>query len=197
VTTIINLYGGPGIGKSTVAAHLFFLMKKHGQDVELVREYAKEWAWQGKKIEQYDQFYILGHQIHRETSLYGKVDFIVTDSPVLLNLAYASKYCASSVARGIGEAIHAFYRQCEEDGHLHIHVLLERTHVYVQDGRYENEQQAIEIDKLTQQLLVDARFSYETVPSDVDVLRLFDGIVAYARSAQLRRSVLGCDTCTT
>ena len=39
---VINLWGGPGCGKSTTAAGLFSIMKMRGHKVELVTEYAKE-----------------------------------------------------------------------------------------------------------------------------------------------------------
>ena len=37
---VINLYGGPGTGKSTTAAALFALIKREGYNVELVTEFA-------------------------------------------------------------------------------------------------------------------------------------------------------------
>lgn len=45
-TTVINLIGSPGTGKSTIAAELFARMKWLGFDVELVSEYAKELVWE-------------------------------------------------------------------------------------------------------------------------------------------------------
>lgn len=42
MTSVINLIGGPGSGKSTTAAGLFFRMKSMGVRCELVTEYAKE-----------------------------------------------------------------------------------------------------------------------------------------------------------
>jgi tRNA uridine 5-carbamoylmethylation protein Kti12 len=85
-TTIINLYGGPGTGKSTSAAYLYYILKAEGHNVELVREYVKDWAWEGRQISTYDQIYFLGKQVRRESLLYGKVDWIITDSPVMMNL---------------------------------------------------------------------------------------------------------------
>ena len=46
---IINIFGGPGVGKSTVAADLFVIMKKEGYSVELVTEYAKELTYEKKR----------------------------------------------------------------------------------------------------------------------------------------------------
>lgn len=49
-TTIINIWAGPGAGKSTTAAETFALCKKAGLGVELRTEYVKDWAWRGDKI---------------------------------------------------------------------------------------------------------------------------------------------------
>lgn len=64
-TTIINLYGGHGSGKSTSAAYYYYVMKKDGLNVELVRQYVKDWAWEGRKITTNDQIYFLGKQVRR------------------------------------------------------------------------------------------------------------------------------------
>ena len=40
-TLVINLIGGPGCGKSTIAAELFSRLKKMGVTCELVTEYIK------------------------------------------------------------------------------------------------------------------------------------------------------------
>ena len=146
-TTIINLYGGPGVAKSTSAAYLFYLMKARGDNVELVREYVKDWAWEGRKFGAYDEIYFLGKQVRHESMLFGKVDYIVTDAPVYMTAYYAELYCSTRLAQGVTEAAVAFYVQAQEDGHRHYHVRLERDKPYKADGRYQNEQQALDMDK--------------------------------------------------
>ena len=47
---IINFYGAPGTGKSTLACELFVYMKKHGYNVELASEYAKECVYEKKYL---------------------------------------------------------------------------------------------------------------------------------------------------
>jgi hypothetical protein len=165
-TTIINLYGGPGTGKSTSAAYFYYLLKAEGKNVELVREYVKDWAWEGRKISTYDQIYFLGKQVRRESMLYGKVDWIVTDSPVMMNLYYAQRYCSPSLAAGIGEATFSFYRQAAEDGHKHIHVFLKRNKPYLSEGRYQTEAEAIEIDEGVNNLLNKLNIPILECPAD-------------------------------
>lgn len=82
---IINLFGGPHTGKSTTAAGLFFLMKTEDYSVELVTEYAKELAWEDRME---SQDFIFAMQNRRIERLKGKVDYVITDSPLLLGLNY-------------------------------------------------------------------------------------------------------------
>jgi hypothetical protein len=152
-TTIISLYGGPGAGKSTSAAYLYYLLKAAGENVELVREYVKDWAWEGRKIDTYDQIYFLGKQIRKESMLFGKVKWLVTDSPIFMNLYYASIYCTPLLSEGVRAAVLAFYNQTLEDGLKHYHVLLHRTNPYSQDGRYQTEAEALQIDDGVERML--------------------------------------------
>lgn len=176
-TTIINLYGGPGAGKSTSAAYYYYILKKQAANVELVREYVKDWAWEGRKISTNDQIYFLGKQVRRESMLYGKVDWIVTDSPVMMNLFYAQLYCPFSLAEGIRAATISFYRQAAEDGHKHIHVLLDRNKPYVSEGRYQTEAEAKELDGGVKRLLDDLKISYlSSTPDEPELLKLLEKI---------------------
>src|SRR5262245_20723095 len=47
-TLTVNLFGGPGCGKSTNAALVFGKLKNDGINVELVTEFAKELTWEGR-----------------------------------------------------------------------------------------------------------------------------------------------------
>jgi len=85
---IINLFGGPGVGKSTLAAGVFSLMKLEGKDVELVTEYAKELVWESVALENLSQLNIFANQYKRIARLDGKVEYVVTDSPLLLSSIY-------------------------------------------------------------------------------------------------------------
>lgn len=145
-TTIINVYGGPGAGKSTSAAYLYYLLKIARENVELVREYVKDWAWEGRKFGAYDEIYFLGKQVRHESMLFGKVDWIVTDAPVYMTAYYASIYCSKTLAHGVLSEAKAFYQQVAEDGHQHLHIMLNRIRPYVQEGRYQNESQAHSVD---------------------------------------------------
>jgi len=152
-STIVSLYGGPGAGKSTSAAYMFYLLKAAGENVELVREYVKDWAWEGRKIDTYDQIYFLGKQVRKESMLFGKVKYLVTDSPIFMNYYYAHLYCTPKLAEGVKAAVLGFYEQTLIDGHQHHHIILHRTKPYIQAGRYQNEEEALAIDDGVERML--------------------------------------------
>jgi hypothetical protein len=88
-TLIINLFGGPGCGKSTIAAGLFYKLKCDGFfDCELVTEVAKDVIWDGNTDQLANQSFVFGNQYHRIWRLLNKIDIIITDSPILLSVNY-------------------------------------------------------------------------------------------------------------
>ena len=144
VTKVINLYGGPGIGKSTLAAELFYRLKTAGHNVELVREYVKDWAWESRTIGKYDQFYITAKQMRREAILFGKVDWIVTDSPLILGGFYEEYYHQTNL---VTPMVKQFVGCAENSGDVcYNHFLLARHKAYNPAGRFETEGQARNID---------------------------------------------------
>ena len=171
MTTILNLYGGPGTGKSTSAAFLFYVLKSLGADVELVREYVKDWAWEKRTIGTYDQLYFLGKQVRRESMLLGKVDWVVTDSPVLIGTYYAQQHSPLSLAEGVRASTLAYYRQCDDDGHSHVHIFLRRSKPYVAEGRYHTEEEAKEADRGLRALLTTVRLPFIDCGTDEGDLR--------------------------
>lgn len=143
LTTVLNLYSGPGAGKSTTAAFVFAHLKKQGVNAELVTEYVKGWAWIGRRVQPLDQFYLFGKQLHRESNLYGKVDVIVTDSPIGIAAYYASKYCPADMA----EAVRLCHNSVRAQNLAkYVDVALVRSKAYNPKGRYETESEAKSID---------------------------------------------------
>ena len=112
-TKIIQLFGGPCSGKSTLAAGLFYELKKAGYEAELVTEHAKEWAWEGRAIGKYDQVALISEQIKRQARLHGKVEYIVTDSPIRLCPIYEIKLFNTGLTFRLCDQ---YYYTAETDG---------------------------------------------------------------------------------
>jgi len=136
-TLVVNFFAGPGTGKSTVMAHCFAELKWRGVDCEMSTEFAKDKVWEGSAHILDNQFYVSGKQYHRLRRLNGKVDVILTDSPLLLGMHYGNKEPK--------EFRDLLLKQFNSFNNLNI--FLERKKVYNPNGRLQTESQAVAIDK--------------------------------------------------
>lgn len=146
MTTIINIFGGPGTGKSSCAANVFALLKAKDLNVELVREYVKDFVWENRQRYPMDQIYIMGKQMRREQVCLGKVDYIVTDSPVDLSFIYEQHY--DPAPHVCGEVIKKYKKINEQNGHTYVNIFLHRVKKYNPNGRYQDEEGAKLVDRL-------------------------------------------------
>lgn len=96
-TLNVNLYAGPGIGKSVTAARLYAELKLRGIHTELVSEYAKELVYTGE-LATATQEQIMAEQLRRQGLLQGVTRVVVTDSPCPMSLVYARRLCPDKKA---------------------------------------------------------------------------------------------------
>lgn len=151
MTVLINLLGSPSAGKSTAAGKLFSYLKDLNMNVEFVPEYVKSWAWDQRKISPYDQFYFFGKEAHNQSHLFNKVDFIISDSPVLLTAFYHMYYNKENALR---EICKNFYDMAERlDNVKVINFYLPRKKAYNSKGRYQTQEQADGIAELLKHFL--------------------------------------------
>lgn len=142
----INFYGGPGSGKSTVAALLYSELKVHGYRTELVREFAKDLVYQGLDLRQSDenlQLIIFANQLERELLLRKNVDFIISDSPLFLNAFYANNEFITSLAK-----------KNDHSKDLHIWIDRDPNEKFESSGRSHTENQSLKIDNAMKEFLV-------------------------------------------
>lgn len=157
MSKIINLFGGPGIGKSTQASGLFTEMKKHHMSVEYTYEFPKEVAWEGNVSQLRDQFFITANQHRNISRLYGKVDYIIVDSPIILGGIYEQRYGEGYPASfygmtGLSDFIWRLFKQYDN-----INILLTRNNeTYDPNGRLQDLHEAQEIDaEIKETLLIN------------------------------------------
>lgn len=145
---LINAFGGAGAGKSTACLNICAELKKMGFVAEYVSEYSKDLVWE----ENWDlldgteahQFEILTEQLKRQDRLYGKVDFIVTDAPILLNKVYNKELTPEyeKMLRNLYAQYTSFNFVVERDASK-----------YEQEGRMQSLQESIEKDNEIKKML--------------------------------------------
>ena len=136
MTLHVNLYAGPGVGKSTTAAGLFFLLKMQAISCELVQEYARELVFEDS-IHTTPQMDILRAQYKRQALVHKRAKVVVTDAPLSMSYVYSHP--------DLYPEITTFLRQVEDWNTLN--VLLERdiSTSYAQEGRYQPVEQAQQV----------------------------------------------------
>lgn len=137
---VINIFGGPGSGKTTLAARLFSEFKERGVEAAQPEEHAKLAIWSGQPWLLDEQVVLLGRTWETLHALSDKVDVIIVDSPILLCSVYARDREPS--------AFHSYV------AHLHtrtdrLNLLLDRDPDlgYSTNGRRENAHEALVVDQ--------------------------------------------------
>jgi hypothetical protein len=150
-TLVVNLYAGPGSGKSTTAAGVFFELKSRGINCELATEFVKDLVWEERHKAINNQIYIFAKQHHRITRLLGEVDVIVTDSPLLLTLVYGKA----------GDELLKRLAKLEHDRLWTFNCFIKRNKDYNPKGRNHTYPEARGLDIEIADMLDDENIPYE------------------------------------
>lgn len=164
---LINFYAGPGAGKSTCAAALFAVMKEFGYNVELVTEYAKDITWEGRTSVQ--QAKIIGEQQDRLNKLIGKVEFIITDGPLLHGIVYAKDMQKEKkITNGLLASYESLVLELYK-GFMNIDIFIRRsdTRKYRTEGRTQTEVQARKKDEEIKAALIDAIYGENPIEEEI------------------------------
>lgn len=142
-TLVVNCYAGPGAGKTTCAWEVAAELKKKGINCEYVSEYPKELVWEGKLDLLKNQEHIFKEQANRLARLRGKVEVIVTDSPILMSHIYGENNSDAFTQR-----IDAEYNK-----YYNFNLFIQRGKGFQQEGRLQNREESVALDKKIKDML--------------------------------------------
>lgn len=175
MSKIINLFSGPGAGKSSIAAGLIHELKKKHISCDAPYEFPKILAWDNNGEAIKDQLYVIANQHRGIAKSYNKVDYIVVDSPILLSLVYKNYYIKDetdypSCLYGFEFdhmilSIHRYY------DNLNILLIRSNESVHNEKERYQDLTQSIDIDNKIRIMLDKNYVPYIEVNVDGDPIQ--------------------------
>jgi nicotinamide riboside kinase len=174
-TYVINLIAGPSSGKSTLAAIIFAQLKLKKYNAEYVQEFAKHLVW----TENYDtlnnQYYVTKTQYEILNKMNNKVEFIVTDGPLVHGLYY-NRHNKENISNI--EKTEQFILDCNNKFN-NINIFINRGNIeYETAGRLQTEEEAKEIDVIIRHLLRQNSIPYTEFQSSADPSNI-DKIITY------------------
>lgn len=154
-TPVLNLIGGPGTGKSTTMAGVFFELKSRGITAEQAPEWFKGKVWEGTHgVLAKDQLYVAAKQNRELLRLMNTgVKIVITDCPLLLGLVYGAKE-PESFKRLIFDKFMEYNN---------VNIFLNRLKTYDPEGRLQTEAEARGIDSQVLQIMDFLGLPYEVI----------------------------------
>ena len=133
MTEILNLLGGPGSGKSVNGLLLTGTLKKSGRKAEYASEFAKDAVWDKNFETLQDQIYVFAKQNKRLYRLVNQVDYVVTDTSLLLSLTYLN----DSTKKFVKDR--SYWEKCFEDLIIETYNQYDNINFYCERGNWEYE----------------------------------------------------------
>lgn len=169
-TKVVNIIGGPGCDKSLFSSAIILNLSLRNKTVETIPDFAKSLVWQQDFEELKNQYRIAQRQFEMLQMLDGQVQFLVAECslPQLLyyNENYADNICDIAKTR---TQILEWYKQ-----HENINVMVERGDKrYVHSGRFQDEDQAIAVDRALRQILQREGMPFTSLAPDIDAINAF------------------------
>jgi hypothetical protein len=157
MTVVVNLFAGPGAGKSTTRAGVFHKLKLAGHNVEEAPEFAKELTWEKRQMAFTCQTYIFANQLYALHRLQGQVSAVITDSPLLLSNIYTPPEEPTSLHQLVMDKFNSFDN---------VNFLINRVKPYNPKGRNQNEDEAGSIDDTVYAYLKTMNIPFYPVDGD-------------------------------
>lgn len=162
---VVNLFSGPGVGKSTAGAMVYSLLSMAGYAAEYVPEFAKFASFANNRSALDDQIYMFAKQGNRLQVLREQgLDFVVMDGPLPLALLYTPEDYYPSYRSLVWEVF---------DSYDNVNFFLVRNPdiAYRAVGRNQSEAEAEILCQRTRTLLDDRGVPYRELPADALIAR--------------------------
>ena len=159
-TIVVNLVSGPGAGKSTLAAATFAKLKMLGVNCELVTEFAKDKTWERNDTALANQVYVFAKQYFRMDRCSGKVDVLITDSPLFISPMYNRDPDIDAPLRDLVAAINGKYDN--------LYFFVDRVKRYNPVGRSQTQDEADGIGRSLREMLDAQGVPYTAVPGRIE-----------------------------
>ena len=171
MSKLVNLFGGPGIGKSSIACGITYKLKKQHISCNNPYEFPKLLAWDENHSAIRDQLFVLANQHRGIVKSYGKVDYIILDSPIILSLTYKNYYKTDQYPATLyGETFDKLLLEIHNQ-YDNVNIVLERGEgVHNNNERYQDLKQSIELDKVIEETLKLHELPYHKIKVDDDTL---------------------------
>jgi len=174
---VVNLYGGPSAGKSTVALGLTHLLKMEHLEAEFANEYAKALTLEGRaNILKRDQLYIFAKQ-HRKLQRLEEAGcrIAVTDCPLLLCCVYfgpGNRYPRSAF-NSLVIGTHDTYEN------WNFFLKRDPQNPYQQFGRSQSLEEAEALDSMIRSTLRRMRVGYDVLVGDEEAVpTIFNAVMS-------------------
>jgi hypothetical protein len=169
-TQVVNVIGGPGCDKSLITSAIIVFLKLREKTIEVIPDFAKSLVWQQNFEVLKNQYFIAQRQFEMLSLLDGQVQFLVTECSLPQVLFYNENYldniCDIEKTR---KQILEWYNQCNN-----INIFVERgDRKYIRTGRFQDEEQARNVDRGMRELLDREALPYTVLPSDVTAVNAF------------------------
>lgn len=156
-TIVINFFGEPSAGKSTAAMDVTARLKRKGINAEYVTEFAKDKVYENNQEVFKHQQYLFGKQSFRMGRVKNKVQVMVCDSPLLLNIIYNED---EILGENFNQTVLNVFNSYNNKNYL-----LVRNHTYENEGRLHNEKEARIVRKKIMDKLDKLNIEYEITSS--------------------------------
>ena len=129
-------------------------------------EFPKALAWDNNQSAIQDQLYVLANQHRGIVKSYGKVDYIVLDSPIILSLVYRNMYEGTSYPSTLYSSDH--FDKLVLDIHNQydsLNILLERSDdgIHNNDERYQSLDESKKLDNKIEETLISNCIPYHKI----------------------------------